>query len=114
MTARVAGVEISTEHWIGGKRVPSRETFADLSPIDGAHLADVSAGGAAEVDAAVAAARAAFPGLGGARAERPAADPAGASRRESRRAPRSWPRSRPSTTARSWRGTCSAWCRAPR
>ena len=61
MTARVAGVEISTEHWIGGKRVPSRETFADLSPIDGAHLADVSAGGAPEVDAAVRAARAAFP-----------------------------------------------------
>jgi aminomuconate-semialdehyde/2-hydroxymuconate-6-semialdehyde dehydrogenase len=61
MTARVAGVEISTDHWIGGKRVPSRATFADLSPIDGAHLADVSAGGAAEVDAAVAAARAAFP-----------------------------------------------------
>ncbi len=61
MTARVAGVEISTEHWIGGKRVPSRETFADLSPIDGAHLADVSAGGAGEVGAAVSAARAAFP-----------------------------------------------------
>jgi acyl-CoA reductase-like NAD-dependent aldehyde dehydrogenase len=58
---RVAGVEISTEHWIGGKRVASRAAFADLSPIDGAHLADVSAGGAAEVDAAVAAARAAFP-----------------------------------------------------
>jgi acyl-CoA reductase-like NAD-dependent aldehyde dehydrogenase len=61
MTARVAGVEVSTEHWIGGKRVASRNTFADLSPIDGAHLAGVSAGGAAEVDAAVAAARAAFP-----------------------------------------------------
>ncbi len=61
MTARVAGVEISTEHWIDGKRVASRETFAVESPIDGAHLADVSAGGAAEVDAAVAAARSAFP-----------------------------------------------------
>ncbi len=60
MTARVAGVEISTEHWIGGKRVASRETFADLSPIDGTHLADISAGGAVEVDAAGAAARAAF------------------------------------------------------
>ncbi len=58
---KVAGVEISTEHFIGGKRVGSRETFADLSPIDGAHLADVSAGGASEVDAAVAAARGAFP-----------------------------------------------------
>ncbi|HTO55889.1 MAG TPA: aldehyde dehydrogenase family protein [Myxococcota bacterium] len=61
MSARVAGVEVSTEHWIGGKRVASRERFADLSPIDGAQLADVSAAGAAEVDAAVAAARAAFP-----------------------------------------------------
>ena len=62
MTARIAGVDVSTEHWIGGKRVASRARFADLSPIDGTHLADVSAGGAAEVDAAVAAARAAFPG----------------------------------------------------
>ena len=61
MSAVVAGIEVSTEHWIGGKRVPSRERFADLSPIDGAHLADVCAGGAAEVDAAVGAARAAFP-----------------------------------------------------
>ncbi|MGH7291781.1 MAG: aldehyde dehydrogenase family protein, partial [Myxococcota bacterium] len=59
--ARVAGVEISTEHWIAGKRVPSRKTFRDESPIDGAHLADVSAGGAEEIGAAVAAARDAFP-----------------------------------------------------
>ncbi len=59
---KVAGVEISTDHWIGGERVGSRETFADLSPIDGAHLADVAAGGAGEVDAAVSAARGAFPG----------------------------------------------------
>ncbi|HXX48894.1 MAG TPA: aldehyde dehydrogenase family protein [Myxococcota bacterium] len=41
--------------------MPSRARFADLSPIDGAHLAEVSAGGAPEVDAAVGAARAAFP-----------------------------------------------------
>ena len=59
--AVVAGVEISTEHWIGGKRVASRTTFRDESPIDGAQLADIAAGGAAEVDAAVAAASAAFP-----------------------------------------------------
>ena len=32
--ATVAGVAVSTEHWIGGKRVGSRETFADRSPID--------------------------------------------------------------------------------
>jgi acyl-CoA reductase-like NAD-dependent aldehyde dehydrogenase len=61
VTARVAGTEVSTEHWIGGKRVPSRATFPDRSPIDGAHLAAVAAGGAGEVEAAVAAARAAFP-----------------------------------------------------
>jgi acyl-CoA reductase-like NAD-dependent aldehyde dehydrogenase len=61
MTTKIAGIEVSTDHWIGGKRVGSRETFASLSPIDGSHLADVSAGGAAEVDAAVDAARAAFP-----------------------------------------------------
>jgi acyl-CoA reductase-like NAD-dependent aldehyde dehydrogenase len=57
----VAGVEVSTEHWIGGKRVPSRRRFADHSPIDGAELAQVAAGGASEIDAAVDAARAAFP-----------------------------------------------------
>ena len=60
-TVDVAGVEVSTDHFIGGKRVPSSAKFADLSPIDGTHLADVSAGGRAEVDAAVAAARDAFP-----------------------------------------------------
>jgi acyl-CoA reductase-like NAD-dependent aldehyde dehydrogenase len=58
---KVAGVEISTTHWIGGERVGSATTFPVASPIDGAHLADVAAGGAREVEAAVAAARAAFP-----------------------------------------------------
>ncbi|MEQ8266560.1 MAG: aldehyde dehydrogenase [Parvibaculum sp.] len=60
-TATVAGVDISTDHWIGGKRVSSKEKFADFSPVDGSHLADVSVGGKAEADAAVAAARKAFP-----------------------------------------------------
>src|SRR5712671_1162830 len=41
--AKVAGVAVDTRHWIGGQRVPS-------------------AGGPAEVDAAVGAAAAAFPG----------------------------------------------------
>jgi acyl-CoA reductase-like NAD-dependent aldehyde dehydrogenase len=59
--ATVAGVSVSTDHWIAGKRAVSSRRFADFSPIDGARLADVAAGGAAEVDAAVAAARAAFP-----------------------------------------------------
>lgn len=58
---KVAGVEVSTDHWIGGKRVASKERFADFSPVDGSHLADVSAGGKVEADAAVAAARKAFP-----------------------------------------------------
>jgi acyl-CoA reductase-like NAD-dependent aldehyde dehydrogenase len=59
--ARVAGVGVSTAHYIGGKRVVSRRTFESRSPIDGAVLANVSAGGADEIDAAVAAARRAFP-----------------------------------------------------
>jgi acyl-CoA reductase-like NAD-dependent aldehyde dehydrogenase len=59
--ATVAGVDVSTEHFIGGERVGSAAKFPVASPIDGAHLADVSAGGAREVSAAVSAARAAFP-----------------------------------------------------
>ncbi|MGC2276410.1 MAG: aldehyde dehydrogenase family protein, partial [Candidatus Binatus sp.] len=60
-TTKIAGVDVSTDHFIDGKRVASKKTFATCSPIDGKHLADVSAGGAAEIDAAVAAARRAFP-----------------------------------------------------
>ena len=59
--ASVADVEVSTDHWIDGRRVPSSERFEDLSPVDGSHLADVAAGGKVEVDAAVDAARRAFP-----------------------------------------------------
>jgi len=58
---RVAGVDVSTAHFIDGARVPSKASFEVLSPIDGSHLADVAAGGREEVDAAVAAARKAFP-----------------------------------------------------
>ncbi len=50
------------EHRIGGQRVPSAETFTDISPIDGAPLAEIARGGAAEADAAVMAAQRAFPG----------------------------------------------------
>ncbi|HEX5379577.1 MAG TPA: aldehyde dehydrogenase [Phenylobacterium sp.] len=60
-TATVAGVEVSTDHWIDGRRVPSSQRFEDLSPIDGSELAQVAAGGRDEVDQAVAAARKAFP-----------------------------------------------------
>ncbi|WP_395711878.1 aldehyde dehydrogenase [Reyranella sp.] len=58
---KVAGVDVSTAHWIDGRRVPSNRTFEVFSPIDGSHLANVSAGGAEEANAAVAAARRAFP-----------------------------------------------------
>ncbi len=48
--AMVAGVEVSPDHFIGGERVSSTETFADLSPIDESHLADIARGGQAEVE----------------------------------------------------------------
>jgi 5-carboxymethyl-2-hydroxymuconic-semialdehyde dehydrogenase len=57
----VAGTTVDTRHWIGGERVSSAETFETVSPIDGTVLAHVARGGQAEADAAVAAARAAFP-----------------------------------------------------
>ena len=60
-TATVAGVTVDTRHWIGGQRVASGETFDSVSPIDGTVIAQVSRGGRAEADAAVAAAKAAFP-----------------------------------------------------
>lgn len=58
----VADVRVDPRHWIGGERVSSTDTFDDLSPIDGTVLGQVARGQAAEVDAAVAAARDAFPG----------------------------------------------------
>ncbi len=60
-TAEVAGIPVSTEHFIGGTRVGSAATFEDRSPIDGALLAHVARGGADEADAAVRAAHEAFP-----------------------------------------------------
>ncbi len=60
--AIVEGVEVSTLHWIGGQRVASDESFADVSPIHGTTIAEVARGGAREADLAVRAAREAFPG----------------------------------------------------
>jgi 5-carboxymethyl-2-hydroxymuconic-semialdehyde dehydrogenase len=60
-TATVAGVEVDLDHWIGGERVASVSTLDDVSPIDESVLAGVARGGAVEAEAAVAAARAAFP-----------------------------------------------------
>ena len=58
----VAGVEVSTNHYIDGRRVASKARFLDRSPVDGSALAEVAAGGAAEAEMAVDAARRAFPG----------------------------------------------------
>ncbi|SBT88999.1 5-carboxymethyl-2-hydroxymuconic-semialdehyde dehydrogenase [Streptomyces sp. DI166] len=58
----VAGVAVDTRHFIGGERVASTETFTDVSPIDGSTLGEISRGTAMEAAAAVAAAKAAFPG----------------------------------------------------
>ena len=59
----VEGVAVPVEHYIDGRRVGSETTFEVRSPIDWDNwkLAEVANGGRAEVDAAVAAARRAFP-----------------------------------------------------
>src|SRR5215203_7511141 len=59
----VEGVAVDPRHYIDGERVASAETFEVRSPIDwdDVKLADLARGGRAEVDAAVAAARRAFP-----------------------------------------------------
>src|SRR4249920_3253125 len=64
-TAIIEGVEVSTDHWIGGNRVASAVTFTDVSPIDEQPIAEVARGGAHEAAAAVAAARGAFAVWGG-------------------------------------------------
>ena len=61
---RVAGVEVSPDHYIGGERVASERRFEDLSPITGEVIAEVSRAGEEEVDRAVRAARDAFPEWG--------------------------------------------------
>ncbi len=48
-------------HLIDGRKVESAETFETLNPATGAPIATVASGGKAEIDAAVAAAKAAFP-----------------------------------------------------
>jgi acyl-CoA reductase-like NAD-dependent aldehyde dehydrogenase len=57
----VAGVAVSPDHFIGGKRVASAERFEDPSPIDEQLIAEVARGGEAEVELAVEAAAGAFP-----------------------------------------------------
>ncbi len=56
----IDGIDVATDHWIGGERVPSSDVFEDVSPIDERTIAEVARGGPGEVDAAVRAAREAF------------------------------------------------------
>ena len=56
-TAAIEDVHVSTEHWIGGERVASSSTFADVSPIDETVLAEVARASEEDAGRAVAAAR---------------------------------------------------------
>jgi len=60
----VEGVEVSTDHLIGGARVGSQDRFSDISPIDEQVIAQVARGDADAVDLAVAAAHEAEDGWG--------------------------------------------------
>jgi acyl-CoA reductase-like NAD-dependent aldehyde dehydrogenase len=62
----VGGVDVSTEHFINGRRVASATTFEDRSPLDwNIKLADVARGGSDEAGAAITAAVDAFDGWAG-------------------------------------------------
>ena len=63
----IEGVAVPVDHYIDGRRVRDENQIEVRSPIDweGWKLADVAAGGKATVDAAVSAARRAFPGWAG-------------------------------------------------
>jgi aminomuconate-semialdehyde/2-hydroxymuconate-6-semialdehyde dehydrogenase len=55
-------IEVDSRHWINGARVASPQQFEDFSPITGELIGQISQGGEREVNLAVDAARAAFPG----------------------------------------------------
>ena len=57
----MAGVDISPDHYIDGKRVSSPAKFTVISPIDESVMGEVSAAGPQEVEMAVQAAKKAFP-----------------------------------------------------
>lgn len=61
-TAKAHDLSVDVRPWIGGRRIEASvtERFASLNPANGARLADLPACGAAEIDAAVCAARTAF------------------------------------------------------
>ncbi|HDR8905893.1 TPA: 5-carboxymethyl-2-hydroxymuconate semialdehyde dehydrogenase [Burkholderia multivorans] len=52
---------MTIKHWIDGREVDSRDRFATLNPATGDVMDEVASGGEAEVDAAVRAAKEAFP-----------------------------------------------------
>ena len=87
--------------FIGGEFVDAADgaTFESISPIDNQPIATVAEGGAAEVDAAVSAARHAFDGWSGMGPAGPQEDPARGSQTASRPASMSWPSGRPATWA---------------
>ena len=60
-TATVAGVEVPTDHLIGGQRVGGARRFETISPVDQSVLAEVARADADDVDRAVRAAADAFP-----------------------------------------------------
>ncbi len=63
MTASIDidGIQVCPDHYIDGRRVGSSESFADHSPIDGRLIGDIAAGLPEHCDAALDAARRAFP-----------------------------------------------------
>ena len=104
--ATVAGVEVSTDHFIGGERVASDEHASRTSRRSTQQpLAEVARGGEREAELAVAAATEAFPALGGPRRRRARRAPA-PSRRPDRRERRP---ARRRSSAPTWR-CCSARC----
>ncbi|MBO9649474.1 MAG: aldehyde dehydrogenase family protein [Variovorax sp.] len=61
-TLQVADITVSPDHYIGGRRVASSETFELRSPIDQQVLGRISEGTAEHVEAAIQAAQSAFQG----------------------------------------------------
>jgi acyl-CoA reductase-like NAD-dependent aldehyde dehydrogenase len=57
----IDGIRVSTLHYINGERVASSETFQDFCPIDGHLIGDIATGLPEHCNAALDAARAAFP-----------------------------------------------------
>jgi 5-carboxymethyl-2-hydroxymuconic-semialdehyde dehydrogenase len=57
----IAGIPVSPDHYIGGRRIASQETFELSSPIDQKMLGRISQGTDEQVDAAIEAALEAFP-----------------------------------------------------